>query len=356
MSATSFTTRHFLVALALAGVAFFSVPEARAITYGEPDCVDNSTNTGCLHPNTVQLTGFRPRGGRPFVGNGRCSGSLIAEDANRFVILTAGHCGTGWIQDLNAGLDLDLGVSFDAEIIRDVPSVGPVAWTPRQFILGGQPVLSRDFGPHRNAWVQSFDYAVVVFDIPEALRFTADRWGRPRGEWVDLSEISPVTLPEQDYLLDKVNASDPLTVTTVGYGQGELLVGPGDGGNAGGIAPANWEPYGIRSIAEHTSASSFMGRERHLLFTSQNPAQDADGSCYGDSGGPLFYDDQGVEIQIAVTSSGDNPCRATGINVRTDSERIVEFLACVMAPDAEVEDILACGCTEVNEEGVCPVE
>jgi hypothetical protein len=278
---------------------------------------------------------------------------LIAEDANRFVILTAGHCGTSWIQRLNAGLDRDLGVSFDAEIIRDLPSVGPVAWTPRQFILGGQPVLSRDFGPHRNAWVLGFDYAVVVFDIPEASRFTADRFGRPRGEFVDLSMLPPVTLPEQDYLLDKVNASDPLTVTTVGYGQGELLVGPGDGGNAGGVAPSNWEPYGKRSMAEHTSAFSFMGRERHLLFTSRNPAQDAAGSCYGDSGGPLFYDDQGVEIQIAVTSSGDKPCRATAFKVRTDGARFVQFMACVMAPGAELADILACGCTEVDGNGVC---
>jgi hypothetical protein len=35
---------------------------------------------------------------------------------------------------------------------------------------------------------------------------------------------------------------------------------------------------------------------------------------------------------------------------------MVEFLACVKAPGAEVEDILACGCTTVTDKGVCPAE
>jgi hypothetical protein len=243
-----------------------------------------------------------------------------------------------------------LGVSFDAEIARDLPQVGPVAWTPEQFILGGQPVCSRDFGPVLKAWNYAFDYAVVVFDIPEAQRTT---WG---GTFVDFSALSPVTLPEEDYLLDKVSASNPLDVTTVGYGQGEILVGPGDGGNAGGPIWQNWEPFGKRSVAAHTSAFSFMGPEANLLLTSQNPAHGDDGSCFYDSGGPLFDENEGTQIQIAITSSGDVQCRATGITARTDSRRIIEFMACVMDPEAELDDILACGCTEVDEKGVCPAE
>jgi hypothetical protein len=97
------------------------------------------------------------------------------------------------------------------------------------------------------------------------------------------------------------------------------------------------------------------GREGNYLFVSQNPAREHGGSCPGDSGGPLFYTDaQGVEIQVAVTATGDAVCRATGIAARTDAEQVVEFLACVMAPGAEVEDMLACGCTEVTDQGVCP--
>ena len=54
--------------------------------------------------------------------------------------------------------------------------------------------------------------------------------------------------------------------------------------------------------------------------------------------------------------AADIPCRETGIATRTDAARMVEFLACVKAPGAEVEDILACGCTAVNEQLVCATE
>jgi len=93
-----------------------------------------------------------------------------------------------------------------------------------------------------------------------------------------------------------------------------------------------------------------------MVMTSQNPARSHAGSCYGDSGSPLFYDNEGVEIQVAISSSGDDACRAAGFDARTDSARAVEFLNCVTAPDAELEDILACGCTEVNAKGVCAAE
>jgi hypothetical protein len=35
--------------------------------------------------------------------------------------------------------------------------------------------------------------------------------------------------------------------------------------------------------------------------------------------------DQGIEIQIGIISSGDRRCRVTGFNARTDSTRAVEF-------------------------------
>jgi hypothetical protein len=282
---------------------------------------------------------------------------LIAEDADRFVILTAAHCAVGWIRRLDRGVDVAVGVSFDAEIIRDLPNEGNAAWTPKQYILGGQPVASLDYGPLNQALNAWFDYAVVIFDIPEAQRFTADRWGRPRGQLVDLSGISAVTLPEQDFILDKVHGADTLWLTTVGYGNGEAFNEPGEGGNTGGIDWSNWDTHGIRSMTESSLASHVMGHDANFLFGSQNPARGHAGSCAGDSGGPLFHTDaQGVEIQVAINATGDIPCRATWIATRTDAAQVVEFLACVMAPGAEVEDILACGCTAVNEQLVCAPE
>jgi hypothetical protein len=332
--------RLCLVTLAFAGVTFLATPEANAITYGEPDCIDNRTNAGCLHPNVVSLTSFDGR-----FSTARCSGSLLAEDSERFVILTAGHCASGFLRRINNRGER-LGVSFDAEIVKIQRSIN---WRDKQFILGGKPVLSPDFGPigAASGGVINFDYAIVVFDIPRAERFTRG------GTFVDLSGIPPITLPEQDYLLGMLNASDPLMVTTVGYGVGAYLNGPGEGGNDGGPA-LDSSVLGLRWMTEHTPAFAFMGREANMFFTSQNPAQDYEGSCDGDSGGPLFYVDQGVEIQIGITSWGEIYCRATAFNSRTDSARAVEFLTCVMTPGAELEDILACGCTGVDGDGLCP--
>jgi len=356
MSETSFTTRVCLVTLALAGALFLAAPDAKAITYGEPDCEDNATNTGCWHPNTVSLTSFGYRGGSRLVSNTRGSGTLLAENADRFVILTAGHIANTFIERLANGVDAIIGVSFDAKIVVDMPWMGPIAWSPKQFLLGGQSVLNRNFGPQGFLNVFQHDYAIIVFEIPEAMRFKSDRFGRPRGEHVDLSEIPLVDLPEYDYLADKVGGANPLQLTTVGYGAGRSLNGPHEGGNAGG---PEWDPtkVGVRWMTDQSPAFSFMGAQQNMLRTSQNPATGDAGSCGGDSGGPLFYvDDQGVEFQVAITSSGDEFCRGMAFNVRTDTDDVIEFLDCVMAPDAELEDILACGCTELTDKGVCPEE
>ncbi|MGH6894745.1 MAG: trypsin-like serine protease, partial [Dongiaceae bacterium] len=211
---------------------------------------------------------------------------------------------------------------------RDLPQISPIVWSPAQYILGGQPVLTPDYGPQGvHASNVQFDYAVIVFDIPAASRFTEG------GELVDLSGVDPVVLPDQDYLLDKVSAKAPLLITAVGYGTGEAHAKPGEGGNAGGVVNST-EEFGQRWMTALTSAFSFKGPEANLLLGSQNPARGHEGTCGGDSGGPLFYVDQGQEIQVGITSSGDAICRATSIIARTDGARAVEFLSCAAAPAA----------------------
>jgi len=330
----------------LTGIAILAAPEAAAITYGEPDCDDNDTNFNCEHPNTVSLSGFRVGAGGQFISSIRCSGSLLSVDADRFVILTAGHCASAYLSGLAPGGTLvDVGVSFDAAIVKDI---SPTTWSPTQYILGGQPVLPVEYGPQgAQASNIQFDYAVIAFDIPEVDRITEG--GTP----VHLSGIDPVVLPDVDYLLDKVSAKAPLLITAVGYGTGEAHNKPGEGGNAGGAVNST-EEFGQRWMTALTSAFSFMGPEANLLLGSQNPARGHEGTCGGDSGGPLFYDDNGVEIQVGITSSGDAICRATSIIARTDGVRAVEFLACAASPAPA--DILACGCTEVDSQGECPAE
>jgi hypothetical protein len=340
----------FIVAAFIVAGCLAMPRAAQAITYGQPDCQDNATNTNCLHPNTVSLSGFRaPNAGEQasLVSSIRCSGSLLSVDEFRFVILTAGHCASAYLSGLQGGSLVDLGVSFDAEIVRDLAAISPTVWSPAQYILGGQPVLNTSYGRQgAKASNIQFDYAVVVFDRPTAARITEG------GTLVDVGSLSPVQLPPQDYLVGKVSATQPLSITAVGYGTGEAHNKPGEGGNTGGAVNAT-DTLGVRWYTDLTRAFSFMGPEANLLLGSQNPARGDEGTCGGDSGGPLFYDDKGVEIQVGITSSGDAICRATSIIARTDGTRAVEFLSCASAPGAGTADILDCGCTEVNSQGEC---
>ena len=85
-----------------------------------------------------------------------------AKDSDWLVILTAGHCVAAYLDGLQSGALADVGVSFDALIERPVQAQS--VWPPDQYILGGQPVLPREYGPQGlNAFNLQFDYAVIVF-------------------------------------------------------------------------------------------------------------------------------------------------------------------------------------------------
>jgi hypothetical protein len=349
MSALSFAVRGALFALSAVGLASLAPPAAEAITYGHQDCISGAP---CQYPNTVSLSGFRP----PAAGEGtepvsflRCSGSLLDYvPGDRFVILTAGHCASGYLAGLQDGSVVDVGVSFDPVITRDV-SQDLARWTPAQYILGGQPVLNVDYGPQgAKASNIQFDYAVIVFKVPAAGPILT-HGGLP----VDISGITPVQLPDEDFLVGRVSATTPMQLTAVGYGTGEAHKKPGEGGNAGG-AVNDLSKLGVRWVTDLTSAFSFMGPESNLLFGSQNPARGNEGTCGGDSGGPMFFNDLGTDLQVGITSSGDAICRATSIIARTDSAKAVGFLSCVLSPAAALSDVLGCGCIAVDSQGECP--
>ena len=341
MTRSSHALRSVSLVLALLGLGSLAAPATNAITYGRPDCAGGAE---CRYPNTVSLSGFRP----PLEGEGtepvsflRCSGSLLDYvPGDRFVILTAGHCASAYLSGLQDGPLVDVGVSFDPVIERDV-NKELARWSPKQYILGGRPVLPEEYGPQgANASNIQFDYAVIVFKIPAG------------GTAVDIGAIPLVELPDVGFLDNKVSATTPLPLTAVGYGTGEAHEKPGEGGRHG--AANDLSKLGVRWVTDATSAFSFMGPEGNLLFGSQNPARGNEGTCGGDSGGPLFFDDVGIDVQVAITSSGDAICRATSIMARTDSARAVEFLSCILLAGATLEDIASCGCTKADRQGECP--
>ena len=319
---------------------------ATAITFGEPDCVDNASNTGCAHPNTVSLSGFRaPRPGENVdgVAFGRCSGSLLRKEDDFIVILTAGHCAAFYQASLQSGALIDVGVSFDALIERDIPNISASSWSPAQYILGGIAILPEEYGPHGlNAFNLQFDYAVMVFSKP------ADGWITHSGAPVDLSGIDPVVPSDEGLVESIVNVPNPPILTAVGYGTGEAHNKPGEVGNKGG-AVNDLSKLGVRWTTTGTALINVMGQDQNLMMGSQNPARDYTGTCGGDSGGPIFYEG----LQVAVTSSGDSICRGSAIMARLDIPTAQAFLQCALEA-AQLEDFAACGCAEVNNKGICP--
>ncbi len=64
---------------------------------------------------------------------------------------------------------------------------------------------------------------------------------------------------------------------------------------------------------------------------SQNQATGDGGTCFGDSGGPAFWTEDGDEILVGITSWGDAQCVASGLNYRVDISDTLSFIDAVVA-------------------------
>jgi secreted trypsin-like serine protease len=84
------------------------------------------------------------------------------------------------------------------------------------------------------------------------------------------------------------------------------------------------------------------------LQTTANPGHGQGGTCSGDSGGPVFYNDPVLgRVQVSLVSGGDAPCRATNTGPGFSRAEALAFVACgkvtggVSAVRACVDSVLA---------------
>lgn len=195
-----------------------------------------------------------------------CSGTLISPT----VFLTAAHCEEGDV----------VCVTFDAK------------YTSRSKLYCGRWYAHPEYNWSQN---NPNDVAVVVFDKP-------------------IRGITPARVAELG-LLDSMKAAGTLTqstaFTSVGYGALESRPPHG----TGGFTYLDQRAY---------SVGYFNALSPGYLRVSQNPKTGSGGTCYGDSGGPVFLGD--TNVVVAITTTGDMFCQATNVDQRLDIESVQAFL------------------------------
>jgi secreted trypsin-like serine protease len=246
-----------------------SVPQAGAITGGEVDT--EHINVGAI---LVRLK----EGEEPVQW---CSGTLI----HPRVFLTAGHCVDPLIR--NEISPDDVSVSFNTDAFQR-------PWQAVEgFVLHPEYSFPPVSDPH--------DLGLIILkqrvDLPLANLappgFLDELWKEGKLRWWDEEGVHEAFF------------------TVVGYGVDE-----------------DHDDEGTRKRAE----SRFMALTDAWLMMSQVLWRGDSGTCFGDSGGPTFYvDEGGTEWLVAITSWGEAMCWATGNNYRIDLESSHRFIESVIA-------------------------
>ena len=306
--------------LAVVALAISMSSSARAITWGRED-------THNEYPNVASVRGIIEATNTAATS---CSGSLLHIDSEKVVILTAAHCTDAWTSLIAAGARDSVGVSFDQN-----NRVNGSTTDATYYVRGGVPISF----PAKDAPFESFDYGLVVFsaDAVNSLGQTIQqRWGA----------LTPVQVaPDTDYVSNVISSvSNPtrnLKFTAVGYGNGEKFPIPGEETGPANPSGSNSSKFLIRYIAEGLTYNAH-NPVNDVLRLSMNIAKDEPGTCNGDSGGPIFYQDSALgRVQVSLVSGGDAVCRATNTGPGFSRQEALDFLACGTV-EGDVSAVRAC--------------
>lgn len=219
----------------------------------------------------------------------RCSGSLLSPS----VFLTAGHCVEG-VTSARVYFQQDAGAHFDPAL-----GIDPVTGYPESCLT--QPCTTSDelynFG-FPAGFPDTRDIGLIVLDEP-----------------ITLTEYGALAAAGSLDPLATRRGRQEITFTVSGYG----------------LSYTN--PHVTVSFRERLMASSRLVNLTSALTdgfnvqTSNNPGIGG-GTCFGDSGGPVFYGGFSSNAIVGVTSFGlsSNVCAGVDFAYRTDQADVIAWI------------------------------
>jgi hypothetical protein len=220
---------------------------------------------------------------------GRCSGSLLSPS----LFLTAGHCIEG-AASARVYFQQDAGVHYDP-----VTQIDPITGYPESCL--SQPCTTSS--------------ELISFGYPAGFPNTRDAALLVLDEPIALSEYGALAAAGTLDALATRRGHKSIEFTVSGYG----------------LTYTN--PAITVSFRERLMASQQLVNLNSALTggfnlqTTNNPGIGG-GSCFGDSGGPVFYGSQSSNLIVGITSFGlsTNVCAGVDFSYRTDQQELIDWV------------------------------
>jgi len=275
----------------LAALTIAMATPAAAITYGQPD--------NGAHPQVGLVTFYNADG--TFIW--RCSGTLL----NATVFLTAGHCtapdGPDVPSSARVWFSPSIPLGTGGTDPNDLCHTGRVGYPCTGGDSTGTPYHHPDFG--FQSFPNTHDVGVVILDTPQPGPYA-----------------SVATLGFLDRFATQRGLQD-INLTAVGYGLREVKPFFNSGGSVRERFAASQQIKDLRSALTggyNVATTNSPGNGTGDGYTKPG------GTCFGDSGGPVFYGT--TTTIVGITSFGlNNNCKGGDYAFRTDIAETQDFLA-----------------------------